>query len=194
MSNTLNKLAAVAILAFVVAIAWLVVLEPYAELWQDKIAKAERFQRKLDALQQLLRDREQHEQQYQAISTSETLQALFLDDNNGALADAKLLRIVKQTVSDSGGEILQAVITRTKPPNSKKNSTESEPEKSVTVKVLMQGSIASIYTMLQNLESNRPLIVVKNLQIEHIKSRYPVSLEVSATSYRASYDAVAFIL
>jgi len=185
-----NKAAAVALLLLLIAGLWLVAAAPYIESWQVRLALAERQQRKLDALERLIEDREHFEQQYRAVSESRALQDLFLGDKAGALADTRLQGIVKQAVADSGGRLLQAVIVK----NGGGSREESGIDKSVTVKVLMQGSIESIYSMLRELENNLPLITVSNLQITHQKARSPVTEQVSATSYRASYDATAFIL
>jgi len=194
MSNAYSKLAAIGILLFILASLWFVAGEPYVDLWQYRIAKAERLQRKQISLRQLIGDRESYQRQYQAVSSSQRLQEIFLDDKSGALADVKLQRIVKQIVNDSGGKLLQAVISRSGTGFGKKDSAESETANSLTIKVLVQGSIDTIYTMLQALENSRPMIVVGNLQITHQKSRYPVSPLASATAYRASYDATAFFL
>ena len=193
MSNTYSKLAALAILVFVLACAWWVAGDPYVDLWQDRIAKAEGLQRKQFKLRQLIRDRDAYEQQYRTVTNSRALQEVFLDDKGGALADAKLQRIVKQAVSDSGAKLMQAVIAYSRA-RKQNDSGEMENDKAVTINVLVQGSMESIYTMLQALENSRPLIVVGNLRIIHQKSRYPVSPLASATSYRVNYDATAFIL
>ena len=193
MSNTYSKLAALAILVFVLACAWWVAGDPYVDLWQDRIAKAEGLQRKQYKLRQLIRDRDAYEQQYRTVTNSRALQEVFLDDKGGALADAKLQRIVKQAVSDSGAKLMQAVIAYSRA-RKQNDSGEMENDKAVTINVLVQGSMESIYTMLQALENSRPLIVVGNLRIIHQKSRYPVSPLASATSYRVNYDATAFIL
>jgi hypothetical protein len=194
MSDKYSKLAATGILLLVLATLWFIGGEPYIDLWQDRIAKAERLQRKQNSLRQLIRDRDHYEQQYRAVTESQGFQQVFLDDNSGALADAKLQRIVKQAVSDSGGKLLQAVIAKIRTGSKKNANGETETDKAVTIKVLMQGSIESIYAMLQALENSRPVVVISNLQITHQKSRYPVSPLASATSYRTSYDATAFIL
>jgi hypothetical protein len=192
MSNSYSKLAALAILALMLASIWFIAGEPYVALWQDRFAKAERLQRKQVALLRLIQDRESYQQQFQAITGSRGLQEAFLDDKFGALADAKLQRIVKQAATDNGVKLLQAVIVKAR--SKRTASAETGNDKAVTVKVLVQGSIESIYTMLQALENSRPLIVISNLQVTHQKSRYPVSQLASATSYRASYDATSYIL
>jgi len=194
MSNTYSKLAASGILLFVLATLWFIAGEPYLDLWQDRIAKAERLQRKQNSLRQLIHDRDSYEQQYRAINGSNRLQALFLDDNSGALADARLQGIVKQAASDSGVNLMQAVIAKTRPVSKKEAAGETEADKAVTIKVLVQGSIESIYTMLQALDNSRPVVLISNLQVTHQKSRRPISPLASATSYRASYDATAFTL
>jgi len=194
MSNIYSKLAAIGILLLVLATLWFTGGEPYVDLWQDRVAKAERLQRKQNSLRYLIQDRGHYEQQYRAVTGSKSLQEAFLDETSGALADARLQRIVKQAISDSGGKLLQAVIAKTRPGSKKNANGETQTRKTVTIKVLVQGSIESIYAMLQALENNRPVIVINNLQITHQKSRYPVSPLASATSYRTSYDATAFIL
>ena len=197
MPNTYSKLLAVGILGLLLTGAWLLLGEPYVDLWQDRIAQAERLQRKQIALRQLIGNRENFERQYAALSDSEGLQQVFLDDKSGALADVKLQGIVKQIVTDSGAKVIQAVIRQKKTANKAKSGqfSESADDKSVTVQVMMQGSLEMIYSALQALENSRPLILVDNLQIAHVKARYRAAeAEDSDTSYRASYDATAFIL
>ncbi|MDH3762264.1 MAG: type II secretion system protein GspM [Gammaproteobacteria bacterium] len=195
MSNTYRKLSALGILALLLATAWMLLGEPYFDLWQDRIAQAERLQRKQMALSQLIRNSDLYQQQYQAISGSQGLQQVFLDDKSGALADVKLQRIVKQIVNQSGAKLMQAVIKKTRQGKKSASASESKTDKSVTVKVVMQGSLQMIYSALQALENNRPLILVDNLEIIHVKARYRVAQSGDDdTFYRASYDARAFIL
>lgn len=194
MSNTYSKLAASGILLFGLSTLWFIAGEPYVDLWQDRLAKAERMQRKQNSLRQLIHDRQSYEQQYLAVSGSKSLQEVFLDDSSGALADARLQRIVKQAASDSGAKLLQAVIAKTGPASRKDDAGEAGTDKAVTIKVLVQGSIESIYSMLQALDNSRPVVLISNLQITHQKSRNPISPLASATSYRANYDATASTL
>ena len=197
MPNFYSKLLALGILVALLTGAWLLLGEPYVDLWQDRIAQAERLQRKQLALRQLIGNREYFEQQYAALSDSEGLQQVFLDEKSGALADVKLQGIVKQIVTDSGAKVIQAVIEKRKPARNSKSARDAEAvdDKSVTVKVMMQGSLEMIYSALRALENSRPLILVDNLQIAHVRARYRAAqAENSDTSYRASYDATAFIL
>jgi len=194
MSNSYSKLAAIGILLFMLFSAWFLLGEPYLNLWQDRIAQAERLQRKHNAFSLLIGDKDRYDQQYQAVSNSPELQEIFLNDKTGALAEAKLQRIVKHIVGKSGARLLQAVIVNGKSKKQSDRSKESRDDKTVTVKVLMQGSIKAIYTVLQELENSRPLILVSNLDISFTKSRYQVSGSANKSSYRASYDATAFIL
>ena len=197
MPNIYSKLLAMGILAALLAAAWLLLGGPYVDLWQDRIAQAERLQRKQLALRQLIGNREFFEHQYTALSDSERLQQVFLDEKSGALADVKLQRVVKQIITDSGAKVIQAVIEKKKSARNSKSARDAEAvdDKSVTIQVTMQGSLQMIYSALQALENSRPLILVENLQIAHVKARYRAAQsEDSDTSYRASYDATAFIL
>jgi len=197
MSNTHSKLLATGILAIILAGVWFLLVEPYADLWQDRIAQAERLQRKQLALRQLIGNREKFEQQYHALSDSEELKQIFLDEKSGALADVKLQRVVKQIVDQSGAKMIQAAIKKKKPAR-KSNSgavSETAENKMVTVNVMMQGSLEMIYSALQALENSRPLILVDNLEIIHVEARHSRNRPPGPdTSYRASYDARAFIL
>ena len=197
MPNLYAKLLAMGILAALLTGAWLLLGEPYIDLWQDRIAQAERLQRKQLALTQLIGKRETFEQQYATLSDSERLQQVFLDEKSGALTDVKLQGIIKQIVIDSGATLVQAVIEKRKPARNAKSAGNAEAvdDRSVTVKVMMQGSLQMIYSALQALENSRPLILVDNLEIAHVRARYRAAqAENSDTSYRASYDATAFIL
>jgi len=194
MSNRYSKLAAIGILVFMLFAAWFLLAEPYLNLWQDRIAQADRLQRKHSALSLLIGDKNWYHEQYQAINNSPELQEIFLNDKTGALAEAKLQRIVKHIVSTSGARLLQAVIVNSKSNKQNGDSREGADDKTVTVKVLMQGSIKSIYTALQELENSRPAMLVSNLDISFTKYRYQVSGSNNYSSYEASYDATAFIL
>ena len=197
MPNIYSKLLAMGILAALLAAAWLLLGGPYVDLWQDRIAQAERLQRKQLALRQLIGNREFFEHQYAALSDSERLQQVFLDEKSGALADVKLQRVVKQIVTDSGAKVIQAVIKKKKSARNSKSARDAEAvdDRSVTVQVKMQGSLEMIYSALQALENSRPLILVDNLEIAHVRARQRAAqAENSDTSYRASYDATAFIL
>jgi hypothetical protein len=190
------KPLALAILITLITTAWFALGEPYVDLWQDRIAQAERLERKQQALIRLIQDREYYEQQYKALSDSDSLQRVFLENKSGSLADVKLQGIVKQIVADSGGKLIQAVIKKSQRGASKSRpETEIEQDKSVTVQVTMQGSLEMIYSALHALENSRPLILVDNLQISYTRTRYRVASSNHVdTSYRASYDAIAFIL
>lgn len=194
MTVNYSKLSAIGILLLLILCTWVVLAEPYIDLWQDRFAQAERLQRKQDALRQLIGQREHFEQHHRALVDSSALQAVFLDDKAGALADARLQRLVGDIVTRTGGRVLQAVIARNRVTQASKDSAETGDDKTVTIKVMMQGSIESIYTMLHELENSRPLIMVSNFEVSHIKSRYPVSQTASDNSYKAQYDATAFIL
>jgi len=196
MSNTFSKLAAIAITTLMLTAAWFLLGEPYLDLWQDRIAKVERLQRKHNALSQLIKDKDHYQQQYQAVSDSSGLQQVFLEEKTGALAEAKLQRIIKQIVSNSGAQLIQATIVNTGSKSTSKNNNSGEirDNKMVRIKVLMQGSIKSVYTALQELENNRPLIIVSNLEITHTKPRYQVAGATSNSIYRTRYDATAFVL
>ena len=194
MSNSYSKLAAIGILLFMLFSAWFLLGVPYKALWEDKIAQADRLQRKQHALSLLIADKERYEHEYQAFSENSELQQIFLNDKTGALAEAKLQGIVKHIVGKSGARLQQAVIVKTGSKKQNDRSKENGNDKTVTVKVLMQGSIKAIYTALQELENSRPLILVSNLDISFTKLRYQISGSSNQSSYRASYDATAFIL
>jgi hypothetical protein len=196
MSERYAKPLALTILITLIAAAWFTLGEPYLDMWQDRIAQAERLERKQQALMRLIRERDYYEQQYRAISDSDGLQRVFLENKSGSIADVKLQGIVKQIVDDSGGKLIQAVIRKKRRASSQSRpDTEIEQDKSVTVQVTMQGSLEMIYSALHALENSRPLILVDNLQISYTKTRYRVASSNHVdTSYRASYDAIAFIL
>ena len=54
MPNLYRKLLATSILVVLLAGIWILLGKPYIDLWQDRIAQAERLQRKQLALRQLI--------------------------------------------------------------------------------------------------------------------------------------------
>ena len=194
MESVYNKLAASGIFIFVLYIAWLLLVMPYINLWEDRIRGVEILQRKHAALSQMIKNKDKFDQQYSAISNNRELQEVFLNNKTGALADVKLQRIIKQVVTKSSGKLIQSLIKTRKSGTKDKRTRKAVDEKSVTVNVLMQGSMKSIYIALHQLENSRPLIIVSNLEIIHKGSRYQLTNTGTNTSYRARFDATAFIL
>ena len=117
MNPAYSKFAAVAILLFLLLGTWMLLAEPYIDLWQERVTQAERLQRKQNALRALIDQHEHFEQHHKALSESESLRAVFLDDKPGALADAKLQRIVREAVEQAGGRVLQVAIAKTRAAN-----------------------------------------------------------------------------
>ena len=194
MGNTYNKLAASGIFIFLLYIAWLLLVIPYINLWEDRIKGVEILQKKHTTLSLMIKNKDKFDQQYSAISNNRELRDVFLNNKTGALADVKLQRIIKQVVSKSGGKLIQSLIKTRKTGTKEKRSQKAADDRSVTVNVLMQGSMKSIYIALHQLENSRPLILVSNLEIIHKGSRYQVTNTGTNTFYRARFDATAFIL
>jgi len=189
-----TKLAANGILMLVLFIAWILLVMPYLDLWQDRISDIEILQKKHASLSLMIANREMYGQQYRTITDSRGLQEIFLNNKTGALADVKLQRIIKQAVASSGGKLLQSIIASRKVERNDNRSTEAEASKSVTVNIRMQGSIKSIYSALHQLENSRPFILISNLEIIDSRSRYRTAATAEGTYYRARYDATAFTL
>jgi len=193
-ANIYSKLAATGIFISVLYIAWLLLVAPYLNLWEDRIGAVELLQKKHTTLSLIIKNKDEIDQQYHTISNNRELRQIFLNNKTGALADVKLQRIIKQVVEKSDGKLIQALIKTTKTTNKEDRNLQATGDKSVTVRVLMQGSMKSIYTALHQLENSRPLILVSNLEIIHNKSRYQVSNTGEIINYRARYDATAFII
>jgi len=186
-----TKLAANGILMLVLFIAWILLVMPYLDLWQDRISDIEILQKKHASLSLMIANREMYGQQYRTITDSRGLQEIFLNNKTGALADVKLQRIIKQAVASSGAKLLQSIIASRKVERNHNRSTEVEASKSVTVNIRMQGSIKSIYSALHQLENSRPFILISNLEIIDSRSRYRTAATAEGT---ARYDATAFTL
>lgn len=192
MSKPYRQALAVTLLACLLMLAWLLMVKPYLGLWQNRIGEAELLQKKQAALISLIRNRSKLEQQFHSISNNRSLREVYLDQKSGALADIRLQNMIRKLVSDSGGQVIQANVKKIKP-GAKKGSQPLD-EKSVTIEVVMQGSLKSIYTSLYKLENNRPMIVITNLAIGHNNTGYRVNRARTGATYRASYEATAFIL
>ena len=106
MEKTYSKLAAIGILIFGLYIAWLLLVIPYMDTWQDRIRGVEIIQGKHIRLTQMVNNKDVIDRQYQVISNSRGLSEIFLNNKTGALADVKLQRIIKQVVGKSGGKLI----------------------------------------------------------------------------------------
>lgn len=193
MTDRYNKILAIAILSFVILLAWLLFIKPYFAIWEERIGKAEILHKKHISLMAMIENRDLINQQYRSISNNRGLREVFLDIKSGPLADIKLQGIIKRAISESGGRVVQSLL-QTKQKAAKNSPSATGDDKSVTVEVLMEGSIDSIYSTLHRLENSRPLIVISHLEISHNQARYRGINQTSDGYYRAKYNVTAFIL
>lgn len=193
-STGLSKLGAVAILLLLLLAGWQLLLAPYINLWQERADEIHFLEQKMSRLEFLLEDGEDIDEKFRHLSENKSLNALFLSDKSGALADAKFQRIVRQMITQSGAQAVQLLVEKKPEQEQASGSPAAEGLESVTLRIVMRGDIKSIYTTLHKMENSRPLILVGNLEITHNQTRYQIARTTQKTVYRASYDATAFIL
>lgn len=136
---------------------------------QSIAARSDSVAQNLDNLRQQL-----EQQRYLSQSASE------------ALASAELQNIIKTTVNDAGGQLTS---TQGLPAD-----TENDYLK-ITVKVRMTGTIETLRTVLHNLESNLPILLIQQLSITPMRggrNRNTNALEASS-QLNVSFDVVIFI-
>ena len=181
-----QRWAAVGLLLLVIAVVIFAVLVPlistglaYHEEKNDLLFRLQRQQTIAGREQQVATELESVKQQFQQ-------QAYFTNSSTEALASAELQNIVKTAVSDAGGQL---------------TSTQGLPGKMddgffrIAVKVRMTATMEALVSILHNIETAVPVLVVDQLDINPvrgIRNRKTRKIEPSE-QMNISFEVVSFM-
>lgn len=181
-----QRWAAVGLLLLVIAVVIFAVLLPlistglaYHEEKNDLLFRLQRQQTIAGREQQVATELESVKQQFQQ-------QAYFSNSSTEALASAELQNIVKTAVSDAGGQL---------------TSTQGLPGKMddgffrIAVKVRMTANMEALVSILHNIETAVPVLVVVQLDINPvrgIRNRKTRKIEPSE-QMNISFEVVSFM-
>ncbi len=112
--------------------------------------------------------------------------ANFIARNTAALASADLQTMIKQTVTDAGGELISTQVIPDK---------QEEKFTRIAVKVRMSGSMEVLRDVLYALETEQPVLFVDNLNLRSMRfQRNPATRQYQASSKLSiDFDVIGYM-
>ncbi len=127
----------------------------YYEQKQELIFRLQRATKVVARKDAVVAENERIKQKYQG-------QNYFSTRDTVALASADLQKLIKTSISEAGGQLTSTQVL----PSSSKDSFSR-----VTVKVRMTGDIEALRTVLHQIESSVPMMIVDQLDIRPVRGR-----------------------
>ncbi len=127
----------------------------YYEQKQELIFRLQRATKVVARKDAVVAENERIKQKYQG-------QNYFSTRDTVALASADLQKLIKTSISEAGGQLTSTQVL----PSSSKDSFSR-----VTVKVRMTGDIEALRTVLHEIESSVPMMIVDQLDIRPVRGR-----------------------
>ncbi len=127
----------------------------YYEQKQELIFRLQRATKVVARKDSVAAENERIKQKYQG-------QNYFSTRDTVALASADLQKLIKTSISEAGGQLTSTQVL----PSSSKDSFSR-----VTVKVRMTGDIEALRTVLHQIESSVPMMIVDQLDIRPVRGR-----------------------
>jgi len=127
----------------------------YYEQKQELIFRLQRATKVVARKDVVVAENERIKQKYQG-------QNYFSTRDTVALASADLQKLIKTSISEAGGQLTSTQVL----PSSSKDSFSR-----VTVKVRMTGDIEALRTVLHQIESSVPMMIVDQLDIRPVRGR-----------------------
>ncbi|MDP3331034.1 MAG: type II secretion system protein GspM [Methylococcaceae bacterium] len=187
MENKLSqKWLALGLLALVVLVFSLLVVMPIInkglELNESKQALAFRLQQ----YERVLATKEQVAENVEQIKQAYAEQGYLNSQETSALASAELQEFIKKTIVEAGGQLSS---TQVLPVSTKDEFTR------ITISVRMTGNSEVLRTVLYNIETSAPLIVIDQIDIRPmrgVRNRATRQLELS-NELNVNFQAVSFM-
>jgi general secretion pathway protein M len=181
-----RRLIAVSLLILTLGLLYVAIVLPllglarqYSEAIDDLAFRLQRYQ-KIAAEKNIWLERlEQVKQQGEG-------NASFISRDTAALASADLQTMIKQTVTDAGGELISTQVIPDK---------QEEKFTRIAVKVRMNGTVEVLRDVLYALETEQPVLFVENLNLRSTRfQRNPVTRQYQASSkLNIDFDVIGYM-
>ncbi|MGX2039064.1 type II secretion system protein GspM [Methylocaldum sp. MU1018] len=165
----LNKprLLALGILAGLIALLYLVAVGPLIGLAREYGESVDDLRFRLQRYRKVAAEKNDLIAKLEQIRTAERQDERFIARDTAALASADLQSMIKEIVSQAGGELTS---TQVIPERKEENFTR------ISVKVRVNGSTTVLRDVLHSIETSKPMLFVENLNIRPIRMpRYPAA-------------------
>lgn len=151
-----QRLLAVALLVVVLAVLYWLIDDLLISRYRNYEAEIDRLQSRLQTLQRMLATREDLETKLRQIRQDQSINLYALKQASPTLAATDLQQRVETVVESAGGDLISTQILPV---------ADEEGFARVAISIRMNGDTEVLQKVLYELESNKPLVFIDNLQI-----------------------------
>jgi general secretion pathway protein M len=153
---------AVGLLAFVSLLLVFLILVPVITTVLDNREQTEELLFRLQRARQIVAGKDEMTERIELIKQAHEQNNYFSNRDTVALASADLQRLIKSAVSQAGGELTS---TQVLPVSNEQGLTR------VMVQVRMAGDIAALRSVLYEIESSVPLMIIDQIDIRPVRGK-----------------------
>lgn len=179
-----SRMLAIALLVAVVSGAYGLAVAPLAGRYRAYEEEIAQLDARLTHLRRIAAAGAETELKLAALKRAQPADDYYLKRTKRALASAELQRHIKQTVDESGGQLVSSQVMSTQ---------AEEGFASVAVKVHMRGDVAGLRDVLYRLEVGKPVMFIDGLSVSmtsrrrvrgrSAQTKVPLNIEFRVTAY-----------
>jgi len=159
-----SRVSALALLIGAIALICLGVVMPLLKIGSGYAESIEDLEFRLQRFRQIGTEKDHWLRRLEEIRKKGQEAEQFISRDTAALASADLQTLIKQTVTDAGGELIS---TQVIPERQEEQFTR------IAVKVRMTGNTEVLRKVLHTLESGNPILFLENLNLRPIRIARP---------------------
>lgn len=157
-----DRWLAIALLCLVIVLVYIIIIMPLITVADDYRGSIEDLEFKLQRYERLAAQKESVLRQFDNIKKQQAANNNFISKKSPALASADLQKLVKSTITGAGGVLTSTQVVP---------SREQDQFQRIAIKVRMTGGIELLRTVLYELESARPMLIIENINIRGMRGR-----------------------
>lgn len=172
-----ERLLAVGLLLFAIALIYMLVLSPLLSLRKEYAESVDELEFRLERYRKIAAERPLWSRRVEEIKQHGRVSEQYIAKETPALASADLQTLIKEIVTTSGGELIS---TQVVPEQQEEQLTR------IAVRIRMNGSTRVLRDVLHAVETSQPILWVDNLNLRPI--RMPMRPGSKAAPDRLSID------
>ncbi len=165
MANKENKRQqwlALGLLIFILLLLTVVLFVPLISQGLDYQEQKQELLFRLRRMQQIAANKERVAEQAERLQRQFNQQHFFSQHETTALASAELQKFIKNTITDAGGQLTSTQVMPIR---------ETDGLTGIMVKVRMTGDIAVLREVLHQIETSKPVKLIRQLEIRHVRGK-----------------------
>jgi len=160
--NKRHQWLALGLLVFILVLLTVVLFVPLISQGLDYQEQKQELLFRLRRMQQIAANKERVAEQAERLQRQFNQQHYFSQHETTALASAELQKFIKNTITDAGGQLTS---TQVMPIRETDGLTE------IMVKVRMTGDIAVLREVLHQIETSKPVKLIRQLEIRPVRGK-----------------------